>query len=98
MALGSRVPRVSLMRVTVEPGTTAACGSQTLPDSLPVVNCAAAGEIPKTSANATVSGVKLYLCVIRPSFSRGHKSNRMNLRVGWVDYAPVHRRAEFLRE
>ena len=57
MASGSRVPRLSLVSVTFTPATAAACGSRILPETVPVVNCAAARgiSIPSTSAMTSIA-------------------------------------------
>ncbi len=50
----SLVPLVSLIKVTVAPGTTAPCASSTVPEMFPVVICAAAGA-PSTADISTAA-------------------------------------------
>ncbi len=60
------VPRPSLMRTTVAPGTTPPVLSLTLPTTVPVVICAAAGTALTQSAmrHAAASTLRLDLTII----------------------------------
>src|SRR5205823_11793026 len=51
------VPRVSLINTTVAPGMTPPCGSFTVPDTVPVVICASAGN--ETNRSASIAAMPL---------------------------------------
>src|SRR5262249_62404876 len=67
-----RVARVSLTSTTVAPGTTAPDGSFTLPDTVPVVICATAGNAMSTSPNIRPPPTKSTLrSIVPPSDDAG---------------------------
>jgi hypothetical protein len=63
-ATGRRVPRVSLMRVTVAPGMTAPLVSVTVPDTEPVVNCADAGDAAAQMQSAAAATRETHLVAV----------------------------------